>query len=680
MFFDESRPDRIKRARKLNGGNRAAELLRSPIPPAKQYTLFTLDELINGPSHTLIADTESYANYWLAAFKCIDTGKIVFFEDSPESQIDINWLGFVMHKFRIVGFNSRPYDLPIIQIAMQGARAETLNNISNEIIREEMQPYQIERKYGVKAPNINHIDLIEVAPISTSLKIYAARLHCERLQGLPFPPETKLTKEQAAIVRDYCVNDLDDTHLLFNHLQPFITMREQLGEEYNRDLRSKSDAQIAEAVIVTELEKLGPIRKKREWLVGEAFNYKMPQWLHFTSPQLRQLQEFIASVPLVISGGGKPKFPSDLKELSKPYPLLNVVVKEKDGVKSHVIQVRLGDNSYTVAMGGLHSNEESVFYRSDQNSYIVDRDVASYYPYIVLNDKLFPEHLGEAFLEVYRNLVMRRLKLKKEKNPLEAGLKIAINGIFGKFGNIYSAVYSPDLLAQVTITGQLALFMQIEMLEYNGIPCVSANTDGAVYICPKMQYAQFEDTLTVWEGRTGFVTEETRYSALYSRDVNNYMAVKELENGKNFAEIKTKGIYSERGSAQNSVLSKNPEGLICSEAVQAFLANSVPLKETIYGCCDIRKFVSVRSVKGGGEKDGVYLGKAVRWYYAKDETGTIKYIASGNNVPKSEGAKPLMLLPSEIPADLDFDHYYNEAIDMLYDLGFYQREKVGKLI
>jgi hypothetical protein len=49
-------------------------------------------------------------------------------------------------------------------------------------------------------------------------------------------------------------------------------------------------------------------------------------------------------------------------------------------------------------------------------------------------------------------------------------------------------------------------------------------------------------------------------------------------------------------------------------------------------------------------------------------------------VPKSEGAKPLMLLPSEIPADLDFDHYYNEAIDMLYDLGFYQREKVGKLI
>jgi hypothetical protein len=126
------------------------------------------------------------------------------------------------------------------------------------------------------------------------------------------------------------------------------------------------------------------------------------------------LQEFIASVPLVISGGGKPKFPSDLKELSKPYPLLNVVVKEKDGVKSHVIQVRLGDNSYTVAMGGLHSNEESVFYRSDQNSYIVDRDVASYYPYIVLNDKLFPEHLGEAFLEVYRNLVMRRLKLKKE--------------------------------------------------------------------------------------------------------------------------------------------------------------------------------------------------------------------------------------------------------------------------
>jgi hypothetical protein len=509
IFFDDSRPDRVKRAKKLNG-NRASELISSPIPPAKSYELFTFDDLINGGHRTLVVDTESYPNYFLAAFKCIDSGKVFYLEDSPESTIDANLLGFILHKFVTIGFNSKPYDLPILQIAMQGARAETLNKISNEIIQEGMQAYQIERKYGVKSPAINHIDLIEVAPITASLKIYGGRLHCDRMQDLPFPPNTYLTKEQAIYTRDYCINDLDVTHMLFNHLQPFITMREQLGEEYKRDLRSKSDAQIAEAVIVTELEKIGPIRKKKEWSTNDTFHYQVPEWLSFVNPQLQQLKDFIASVPLAISGGGKPKFPSDLKERAANYPLLKVVVKEKDGVKSHVIEVRIANNIYTVAMGGLHSNEESVYYRADQNTLIVDRDVASYYPYIVLNNRLFPEHLGEAFLEVYRSLVMRRLALKKAKNPLEAGLKIAINGIFGKFGNIYSAVYSPDLLAQVTLTGQLALLMQIDMVELAGIPCISANTDGAVYLCPKSQYEQFENIFTMWEGKTGFITEETQ--------------------------------------------------------------------------------------------------------------------------------------------------------------------------
>jgi hypothetical protein len=220
--------------------------------------------------------------------------------------------------------------------------------------------------------------------------------------------------------------------------------------------------------------------------------------------------------------------------------------------------------------------------------------------------------------------------------------------------------------------------MLIEMIELANIPVISANTDGVVIRCPKSRYYDLDMVITMWEGKTGFVTEETRYSGLYSRDVNNYIAVKELKKDDNQPEIKTKGVYCERGSAQNSVLSKNPEGYICSEAVQQFLANGVPVHETIRDCRDIRKFVSVRTVKGGAEKDGVYLGKAVRWYYAKDETGTINYAMSGNKVPKSEGAKPLMTLPSELPIDLDVDWYINQALEILYEVGYYQRQKPVK--
>lgn len=688
MFFADSRPDRRKRAdRAISGAERLRALASSPVPPPKAYALFGLDEVLHGGDRAAVYDVEAYPNYWLVSFKCLYTAKVIYFENTPDGytingfKVEYNYwhnyLTFILHRWLIVGFNSRTYDLPMVLVACQGTGAAKLFEVSTDIIVNEMQPYEVERKYNVKAPHVNHVDIIEVAPIQASLKLYGGRLHAERMQDLPYEVGTYLTPEQAAHVRDYNINDLDTTQDLLNHIFPFIKMREELGQEYGQDLRSKSDAQIAEAVITSELEKLGPIGKPKDWS-GQTFNYEVPKWLEFQSPQLKQLKAFIAAIHFEIGGGGKPRFPQNLAELAKEFPGIQVRVKEKNGVKSHVILVTLNGRTYTVAMGGLHSNEESVCYKADDDTLIIDRDVASYYPYIVLNNRLFPEHLGEAFLEVYRNLVNRRLKLKKEKNPLEAGLKIAINGTFGKLGNFYSKLYSPDLLAAVTITGQLALLMQIEMIELAGIPCISANTDGAVYLCPKHMYEAFENTMVMWEGRTSFVTEETRYSALYSRDVNNYIAIKEMKAGENRPEIKVKGVYSERGSAQNSVLSKNPEYYICSEAVQEFLANGTNLHETIEGCRDVRKFVSVRTVKGGAEKNGVFLGKAIRWYYAKGEEGTINYAMSGNKVPKSEGAKPLMTLPGQVPVDLDYDWYINQSLEILYDVGYHKRPTVAK--
>ncbi len=706
MFFDDSRPDRRKRADKqTSGADRLRLLESSPVPPPKSYELFTENELFNGGNRTLIADVECYVNYFEVGFKCTQTAKIIYFEITPAGytingsfvSFDL-WqqtLTFVLYRFRIVGFNSRTYDIPILLVALQGVPTFKLKEVSNEIIVQEMQAYEVERKYGVKALHIDHIDLIEVAPISASLKIYGGRLNCERMQDLPYDVEAELTPEQAANVKDYNINDLDVTHSLFNHLMPHIKMREELGAKYGQDLRSKSDAQIAEAIVKAELEKAGVELFKPKISQDYTFPYNVPEWVKFRSPQLGELQRLLGMLEFEIGSGGKPKFPDAIANFVSETGLLRVVKKEKDGKRSYSVNINLHGNLYNLAMGGLHSSEESASYKADDETLVIDRDVASFYPYLILNNKYFPSHLGEIFLTVFRTLVERRLHGKamakecKKKGDVEGekfwsieadGLKIAINGIFGKFGNMYSIVYSPDLLTHVTIGGQLALLMMIDMLGYANIPVISANTDGVVMLCPKERYNDLEDIIAMWEGATGLVTEETRYSAIYSRDVNNYIAIKVLENGKNSPEIKTKGVYCERGSAQNSVLSKNPENYICSEAVQEFLANGVPIEETIRQSRDFNKFLSVRSVKGGAEKNGVFLGKAVRWYYAHNETGTINYAMSGNKVPKSESAKPCMILPETMPDDLDFDYYVNEAIEILYDLGHYRRVKVGSLL
>lgn len=630
------------------GGKHRSELNRAIYESVKQVEFMSRDELLALPvGSPMVYDVETYPNFWFVAFKSLLNNKFVVFEQSPDCELDRTALQFIMWRFCLVGFNSRIYDLPIVTYACAGNTCETIYHASMRLINESMPPFIFEKEYEVKIPNVNHVDLIEVAPLQASLKTYSGRLHCRRMQDLPFSPYENLTRDEAEIVRLYCCNDLDNTQLLALHLYDAIKLREELGREYGIDLRSKSDAQIAEAVITSELVKLtGSSLNKSNFDYNKPIRYVAPLWVKFDSPHLNAALWAIQAAEFWIGANGSAVMPDALNGL----------------------ELRIGSSLYRLGIGGLHSSEKCTAHVADEQTAIIDRDVASYYPSIILNERLYPKHLGEAFLNVYRALVDRRLLAKKQGNKTVAdALKITINGSFGKLGNKYSALFAPDLLLQVTITGQLALLMLIEIVESVGIPVVSGNTDGIVIKCPFAKRSLLNEGIRHWESLTGFVTEETEYAAIYSRDVNNYIAIKPDRT------TKAKGVYSEVGSALNSPLSKNPECLICADAVKEKIGSGTAIAVTIKNCRDIRRFVTVRNVKGGAEKAGTFLGKVVRFYYAKGEPGSISYMLSGNKVPKSDGAKPLMDLPEEFPEDINYEWYIREATEMLYDIGFYKK-------
>ena len=117
----------------------------------------------------------------------------------------------------------------------------------------------------------------------------------------------------------------------------------------------------------------------------------------------------------------------------------------------------------------------------------------------------------------------------------------------------------------------------------------------------------------------------------------------------------------------------------CYEALQNLLVNNIPIERTIRECKDIRRFTSARNVKGGAEKNGIYLGKVVRWIYSNKTKGDINYVLSGNKVPKTDNARPLMDLPNEFPEDIDYNWYVEETISMLYDIGYYKKKEQSTL-
>lgn len=617
----------------------------------------------------LVLDCESYVDYFLALFTSLETGHVTYVECCDERPLDrdgVMRLQWLLSNFRTSGFNSLNYDLTMCALALAGLHTGQLKQASDELIVANTRPADVLRARKVKKLSLNHIDIIEVAPLDASLKTYAGRLHAPKLQDLPFPPATRLGPLRRAIVRWYCYNDTVSTAYVRLYQEEHVQLRVELSNQHKIDLRSKSDAQLAETIIIQEIKKLTGERPKAPGplsAVGRQFYYQPPAYIAFQSDNLKQMLAEMCAAEIVVGPTGHCVAPTAIREQ----------------------KIEIAGKPYTVGMGGLHSKEKRQTLIANRHMRIIDKDVTGYYPNLVLKNAFTPSHLGRAFLVALQSIVDRRtsakelLKKAKETDPnyealnAEAGgLKIASNGIFGKTSDPWSIVYDPAQMVQITITGQLSLLMAIEALELSGIPVVSANTDGIVMACPRDKYDHMRAVFSGWEQVTALETEETEYSGLYMANVNNYIAV--TLDGK----AKTKGWYCERGSAQNSPLSKNPDVAICSDAVQAFLAKGVPLEQSVRGCTDIRKFVSVRLVRGGGvklwgeDRPPEYLGKTVRWYYGRDVPGEIVYATSGNKVPRSDNAVPCMELPTSIPPDLDYDWYIAKATAIMYDIGAWE--------
>lgn len=598
------------------------------------------------PKPTLMLDLEVYRDYFLAGLLNAETGNVRQFDTHGEtgrlSAEDIDTIKRVLEAYRIVTFNGSSYDMPILAAALSGADCLALKEISDKIVKLNLKPWNL----GIEPPPADHIDLIEVAPGQASLKIYGGRLHCRKMQDLPIHEAASIAPEQRELLRTYNGNDLFTTRDLWNHLQPQLDLREQMSKVYGIDLRSKSDAQIAEAVIAKEVGKaLGEAVRRPEVAGGTRFKYVAPAFVRFETDPLRELLAQVHAVEFLVTDGGTVQMPDELKKAV----------------------IRIGGSAYKIGIGGLHSQEKTVSYYADAEYGLCDKDAASYYPAIIINNDISPPHTNGMFMKVYSGKRDERITAKRVNNKTAADtLKIFLNGIGGKLNSKWSKFYFPQGFIHMTLTGQLSMLMLIERLESAGIAVVSANTDGIAIYYPVALAAEMDRIVAEWEALTHFDIETTEYASLHKHSVNSYVALK--TNGK--FTLKGEYVHEELCPSKDGGIATNPANLICVEAVCKFLRDDTPIEQTIRNCTDIRKFITIRQVNGGAvDQSGAYLGKAVRWYYAKGVEGPLRYSINNYTVARSEGARACMELPDALPEDLDSDWYILEARSILADLG-----------
>lgn len=341
----------------------------------------------------VVFDIEIYKNYLLIALLNLNSRRVLTFEQYEGQDFDRDRLLRIMKSVRLVSFNGNNFDVPIISAALRGDSVATLKGYADSIIVDNVKHWQLD----IPELRLDHIDLIEIAPGQASLKLYGGRLHCRRMQDLPIEPDQLITPEQREELRTYCVNDLETTEALYNALLPQLELREKMSEQYGQNLMSKSDAQIAEAVIKKEVTAAsGNVPKRPNLNRSYTFKYRDPGFIKFETTQLQELYDRILATEFGLNDKGSVAMPDWFDTAA----------------------ITIGDSTYKLGIGGLHSTEsERAIIRAD-GMVLRDSDVTGYYPAMMLHQSLYPTSTGPVFVNVFGSIVKRRSEAKREHSMI----------------------------------------------------------------------------------------------------------------------------------------------------------------------------------------------------------------------------------------------------------------------
>lgn len=607
-------------------------------------TRYPVDKLV-------VYDVELYPNYMLIGFQFVGTDSTYQFRfiRGQEDPAHLDRLraflsGLQQYGHNVAGFNSKAYDDQVTTKLLDTGSVVEARQVSVNIIVNKEPPWNYSNE-------INSIDLMQLLPGRISLKKVGVCLGHRRLQELPFDPTKDLTPEQMDIIDEYNLNDLAITAKLAVEMKGELELRQALSDSYDQDVRSKGRAAIAETIMMSEYHRLGHTDRKYDLIDsmerilehdGYTVTVPEPDWWQ-ALVVANGMTEIIALGDLVFN---RPiRVNPHTKHLAK-------------GEISH--QVAIADRYYRVGIGGLHSVDGPGTWLPAEDEVLMDVDVTSYYPSIMLTQGFYPRTWGVDFLAIYQGLVDRRLAAKATGDDLTSLiLKIAINGTFGKASDPYSALYDPKMLVNVTLFGQISLLTLIHMVSNHATVC-SANTDGITILAKRDRWDAVKRIIERWEKYTRLQMEYVEYKSLIQRDVNSYVAVKTS------GELKQKGYFIDKWPD----LEHTPSANIIATAIAHRIRWGNRIEDTIFGCKDLNQFVITVALTGDIRVawGDMPLGKVVRFYKSVSPSAkpVTRYQSTGEDeiasqVPDSEGCVAIPDLPEEFPFDIDYRWYVQQA-------------------
>ena len=603
----------------------------------------------------VVFDIEVFPNVFSCTLKNTENGKVKVFEISHRTQDlfgEVNDMCdlFCCTDFIFCGYNNIHYDNPIINFFI--LNKDTMPNnaffvchrifkLSNLIIQSETSEEWKDLKYANCFETLDLLTMLFSQKLRVGLKEMQVTMRYKNVQEYDGDFNKNLPDEEIDKMLAYNLNDVESTEELLNRCKADIDLRLGIQQEFGVDVLSKDGMSIG-----TEILKVKYLEKTHK------------SW--YDIKDLRSPCDYI-----------------DLSEVIFPFikfktPILKDLLEEmkhqqvspgRKGYEKHFI---LDGVEVTVGVGGIHTKNDPEKIIPNDNERLLDSDVNSLYPSLIISYGLVPQHLGKEFLEIYGQVREDRLYAKKHHQDVKnLTYKLALNGATGNYQNKYSWLYDPVAVLKIRINGQLLLLMLTEMLLEAGARLKQLNTDGILYLIPKD--VDYEPILKKWETITKLTLETEEYEAFYQFAINDYIAV-----GKGYSETKDKKLIKQKGLFIDKVsLGKGMQPMIIPKALNAYFVDGIPIVDTIKESRDINDFLTYQKAdkKFSVEYNNKIISRINRYYASTNGAYLYKCVVNGNtrenyeNMLKASGVTIVNNLEDikEFPKNINYKYYIEEC-------------------
>lgn len=534
-----------------------------------------------------VYDIEVFQNILHCSVKNTETNNIYKFEISERKnqlrelvkffkQVDkyITWGDYYTTNINIpanvifCGYNNLHYDNPIINYIIEyedklmqyniPTICSSIFNLSKTITTSSEDNIDAWKhwKYQIWFDTFDILTMLYSNKLRVGLKEIQVTMQYPNVQEFVCDWTKPLPLEDFDSMIDYNINDIESTSELLNRCKKDVDLRIAIEDEYGVRVLSKDGVNIGMKILTQKyLEKTG-----------------------LTWQDIKDLRSPMSVIPL--------------KDVILPFikydsPILQRVLDDmknqivSPGRKGYENKFVFNNLRYSVGVGGIHSvnSPEIIIPRDDEM--LIDIDVASLYPSMLIEYEFYPKHLGKEFLEVYKQIKDERIEAKHNGDKVKnETLKLALNGLSGNLQNEHNFCYSPFAVMQIRINGQLLLLMLAEKLTQIGCRIVQANTDGLFVLLKKDAYSKVNSICREWEQLTKLTLEEDRFKAMYQYAINDYFAITEDN------KVKEKGMFITAVKLGKGLTPK-----IIPKAVISFFKDGIPVEDTIKNCTDIRDFL-----------------------------------------------------------------------------------------